>query len=71
MEAKMRNMMVIAAAGAPVIAAAAFLIKSTPTGATQVSQSPSSLELMSNAKNLPVARTPTRSRPTAAVPSPS
>jgi hypothetical protein len=55
MEAKMRKMMVVAAAGALVIAAASFLIESTPTSATQAALGPSSLELMSNAKDLPVA----------------
>ena len=51
----MRKMMVVAAAGALVIAAGAFVIKSTPTSATQASQTVSALELMSSAKDLPVA----------------
>ncbi len=55
----MPKIAVIAAVGALVLAGIVFMVKSTPTSATIGSQPTlSSFELMSNAKDLPVAPTP-------------
>ena len=55
----MRKMLIIAIAGVLVLAISAFLINPEPTGASHAPRSNlSAFELMSQAKNLPVAPTP-------------
>jgi hypothetical protein len=59
MEAKMRKMLIIAITGVLLLAGSAFLVRTTPTGATFAPQSGhSAFDLMSKSKNLPVAPAP-------------
>ena len=55
----MRKILFIASAVALIVATGAFMIRSTPTtAAPEVASSTSVLEMMSSAKDLPVAPTP-------------
>ena len=54
----MRKMFLIASAFALVVTTGVFMLKSTPTAATQMAPRASVLEMMASATDLPVAPTP-------------
>ena len=54
----MRKMFLIASAFALIVTTGVFMLKSTPTAATQMAPRASVLEMMASATDLPVAPTP-------------